>query len=55
MYIYDEIWGIIEKYGFPQEMQLPDSHPWPDDFPWWKPTYVEVQIWSDEPINKYRK
>ncbi len=23
--------------------------------PWWKPTYVEVQVWSDVPINRYKQ
>ena len=47
IYTYDEILKVIYKYGWPQESWSPDS-------PWWQPTYVEVQIWDDTPIDKYR-
>lgn len=47
VYTYDEILKIIEKYGWPQGT-------WSNDSRWWQPTYVEVQVWSDFPINKYR-
>lgn len=49
VYTYDEIWDIIKKYGMPQDMTFTD------DIPYWKPRYVEAQIWNDEVINKYRK
>jgi hypothetical protein len=47
VYTYDEIIGVIEKYGIPQEK-------------WEKPVfaqpcYVEAQVWSDEPVLRYRK
>lgn len=47
IYTYDEIIKIIERYGWPQES-------WSDNSPWWQPTYVEAQVWSDIPIDKYR-
>lgn len=48
VYIYNEIWDVIDKYGLPQDKIVTD------DSPWWEPTYVEVQIWSDEIIEKHR-
>lgn len=48
VYTYDEILKIIEKYGWPQDS-------WNLDSPWWQPTYVEAQVWSDIPIDKYKQ
>jgi len=47
LYTYDEILKIIEKYGLPQH--------WNDDGAHGPERYIEAHIWSDEPINKYRK
>jgi len=47
LYTYDEILKIIEKYGLPQH--------WNDDGAHGLERYIEAHIWSDEPINKYRK
>lgn len=46
LYTYDEIIGIIEKYGLPQD--------WNDDGKYGPERYIEVHVWSDETINKYR-
>ena len=45
-YRYDEILGIIEKYGLPQDS-------W--DGTYASPCYVEAQVWSDMPIKDYCK
>ena len=47
LYTYDEILKIIEKYGLPQD--------WNDDGKYGPERYIEVQIWSDETIKKYRQ
>ena len=47
VYTYGEILGIIEKYGWPEASWTPDA-------PWWRSTYIEVQVWSDTPVAKYR-
>lgn len=47
VYTYDEILKIIDKYGLPQ-------NDWKDPV-FAQPAYVEVQVWSDDPISKYRK
>ena len=47
LYKYNEIIKIIEKYDLPQK--------WNPDWKLGPETYVEVQIWSDKVINKYRK
>ena len=39
LYTYEEILGIIEKYGLPQV--------WNPDFKYGPECYVEVQVWSD--------
>ena len=39
LYTYDEILGIIEKYGLPQV--------WNPDFRYGPECYVEAQVWSD--------
>lgn len=46
LYTYHEILRVIEKYGLPQ---------------WWNPDgalgperYIEAQVWSDNPIDRYR-
>jgi hypothetical protein len=44
--MYDEILGIINKYGLPQD--------WNDDGKFGPERYIEVQIWSDNPVNKYK-
>ena len=46
VYLYDEILGLIQKYGLPQDS-------WNGTYE--SPCYVEVQVWSDMPINKYRE
>ena len=46
LYTYDEIIGIIEKYGLPQD--------WNDDGKYGPERYIEAHVWSDETINKYR-
>ncbi len=45
LYTYEEIVGIIEKYGLPQD--------WNPDGAYGPERYVEVQVWSDETIGKY--
>ena len=47
LYTYDEILGVIEKYGYPQE--------WNADGKYGPERYIEVHIWDDEVINKYIK
>ena len=47
VYIYEEIIKIIEKYGMPQDKR--------DKSTFGQPCYVEAQVWSDKPINKYGK
>ena len=46
VYTYDEILTVIEKYGMPQDK-------W-DKPVFAQPAYVEVQVWSDKPICRYR-
>lgn len=46
VYTYDEILKIIEKYGLPQDK-------WKEPI-FAQPAYVEVQVWSDNPIMRYR-
>lgn len=45
LYMYDEILDIIKKYGLPQD--------WNNDGKFGPERYIEVQIWSDNPISKY--
>lgn len=47
LYTYEEILTIIDKYGLPQD--------WNNDGKYGPERYIEVHIWSDETINKYRK
>jgi hypothetical protein len=46
LYIYEEILEIIRKYGLPQD--------WNDDGRYGTERYIEVHIWSDETISRYR-
>jgi len=45
--MYDDILKIIEKYGLPQDWNA-DGRCGPE-------RYVEVHVWSDETINRYRQ
>ncbi len=45
LYTYDEILGIIEKYGLPQD--------WNDDGKYGPERYIEAHIWTDETIKRY--
>ena len=45
VYTNNEIWEVIKKYGWPQ---------WTVDTPFYQPSYIEVQIWDDSVINKYK-
>lgn len=47
LYTYDEILEVIEKYGLPQD--------WNDDGKFGPERYIEVHVWSDETIKKYRE
>ena len=46
LYTYEEILKIIDKYGLPQD--------WNDDGKLGPERYIEVHVWSDETINRYR-
>ena len=46
LYTYDEIFEIIAKYDLPQK--------WNDDGKYGYERYIEVHIWNDEPIRKYK-
>lgn len=46
VYLYGEILDMIKKYGLPQDS-------WDESYE--SPCYVEVQVWSDMPINNYRR
>lgn len=47
LYNFEEILDIIKKYGLPQD--------WNDDGRLGYERYIEVHIWSDSTISKYRK
>ena len=47
LYMYDEILGIIDKYGLPQD--------WNGNGEFGPERYIEVHVWSDETINRYKK
>ena len=47
LYTYDEILGIIEKYGLPQD--------WNDDGKFGPERYIEVHVWSDACVSGFRK
>lgn len=46
VYTYSEIISIIDKYGLPQD--------WNDDGKYGPERYIEVHIWSDETISRYK-
>ncbi len=45
IYTYHEILGVIDRYGLPQV--------WNKDGQFGPERYIEVQVWSDDPISKY--
>ncbi len=45
LYTYEEILGIIDKYGLPQE--------WNDDGAHGPERYIEVHVWDDSVIGKF--
>ena len=45
LYTYEEILDIIDRYGLPQD--------WNDDGAHGLERYIEVQVWTDEPIKRY--
>lgn len=45
LYTYEEILGIIDKYGLPQEWNEGGAHG-PE-------RYIEVHVWSEEVIKKF--
>lgn len=45
VYTYDEILIIINEYGWIKKS---------DDWNWSMPCYIEAQLWSDVPIERYR-
>jgi len=47
VYTYEEILGIIEQYGLPQEKWNTPVFA--------QPSYVEAQVWSDNPVLKYMR
>ena len=47
VYTHEEVLKIIEKYGMPQDK-------W-DKPVFAQPCYVEAQVWSDEPVLRYKK
>jgi hypothetical protein len=47
VYTYEEILQIIKKYGLPQA--------WNDDGAHGPERYIEVHVWTDDPISKLLK
>lgn len=47
LYNYDEILEIIDRYGLPQD--------WNGDGSYGPERYIEVQVWSDEVISRYKQ
>ena len=47
LYTYDEILGIIAKYGYPQD--------WNNDGKYGPERYIEAHVWSDEVIRELIK
>jgi len=47
VYTYEEILKVIEKYGIPQDK-------W-DKPTFAQPSYIEAQVWSDEPALRYKQ
>lgn len=45
LYTYDEIFAVIDKYGYPQD--------WNSDGRFGPERYIEVHVWSDEVLSKY--
>jgi len=45
VYRYEEIVELIERYGLPQR--------WNEDGRYGPERYIEAQVWSDEPIERY--
>ena len=43
----DEIKEIIAKYGYPQD--------WNNDGTKGPERYIEAQVWTDDPIKRYKK
>lgn len=46
VYTYDEIVELVKKYGLPQKTSQNNSE-------FARPRYIEVQVWSDKPIERY--
>ncbi|WP_244852876.1 hypothetical protein [Bacillus sp. J14TS2] len=46
VYTLEEIYEVIHQYGLPQEWN-PEGNKGPE-------RYIEVQIWDDQPIRKYK-
>jgi len=46
LFLYDEILEVIAKRGMPPARN--------ENMSWLEPSYIEVQVWSDETISKYR-
>ncbi|OMF32235.1 hypothetical protein BK133_14520 [Paenibacillus sp. FSL H8-0548] len=46
IYTAGEIWDVIHKFGWPQE--------WNSNGDQGPERYIEVQIWDDRPLHKYR-
>ena len=47
VYTFDEIKEIIAKYGYPQD--------WNNDGTKGPERYIEAQVWTDDPIKRYKK
>ena len=47
LYTYPEILEVIDKYGLPQD--------WNDDGKYGPERYIEVHVWSDETICRYKQ
>ena len=45
LYTYEEILHLIDKYGLPQD--------WNNDGRFGPERYIEVHVWTDEPLRRY--
>lgn len=50
VFLLGELPGLVEQFGIPDPSRDGDYHAWAS---WPAEAYIEVQLWSDEPIADY--
>jgi hypothetical protein len=50
VYLLTEVTDLVARFGIPSPLAATATEPWTT---WPQDTYIEVQLWTDEPVRRH--